>query len=314
MIVDAYTHVWESPEQLGKSCEHLLSRLDRRRKAATGPDEKPPLKLPSAATPHHLAACAPADRAIVVAFKSRFLEANIPNSYVAEYAKEHPEKMVAFASLDPSDPAEALEDLDEAHRVLGMKGVAIAPAAQDFHPASSNAYVVYERVCALGLPVLIHPGIYVAPQHKLEYAKPILLDEVARDFPDLRLVITHFGFPWVGETIVLLEKHPNLYAELSSLLVQSWQAYTALLTAHQYGVMDKLLFGSGFPFSTAAKGIEALYSINQICRGTALPTLPREQLRGIVERPTLSTLGIADVGPVTQDLSREVLLTEDEPA
>ncbi len=100
------------------------------------------------------------------------------------------------------------------------------------------------------------------------------------------------GFPWVNETALLLGKHENVFAETSWLLNEPWQAYQALLTAHQFGVMNKLLFGSGFPNASAAHCIEELYGISHLVHGTNLPTIPREQLRGIVERDTLKLLGI----------------------
>jgi len=75
-------------------------------------------------------------------------------------------------------------------------------------------------------------------------------------------------------------------------LHQPWQAYQALLSAHQYGVMDKLLFGSGFPAASASHCIEDLFSINHMVHGTNLPTIPRDQLRGIVQRNALALLGI----------------------
>ncbi|MGB2987449.1 MAG: hypothetical protein WBE26_16415, partial [Phycisphaerae bacterium] len=81
---------------------------------------------------------------------------------------------------------------------------------------------------------------------------------------------------------------------------QPWQAYQVLLSAYEYGVMDKLLFGSGFPVAAASYCIEALYSINHLVHGTSLPTIPREHLRGIVERDALSLLGIA--GPQREQI------------
>ena len=123
-------------------------------------------------------------------------------------------------------------------------------------------------------------------------------------------MIAHLGAPWVDETILLLAKHTNFFADVSGLFSQPLKAYNALLTAQQYGVMHKLLFGSGFPFSTPAEAIEALYSINQICRGTNLPLIPREQLRGIVERPTLDLLGIPDPAPVPPNSQPAALLAE----
>jgi hypothetical protein len=142
------------------------------------------------------------------------------------------------------------------------------------------------------MPVLIHPGGHLAEAGRLEFARPVLLDEVARTFPELKIVIAQLGEPWVEETVVLLAKHPNIFADISGLLTRPWQAYNALVRAYQYGVIDKLLFGSDFPYTHAAGCIEALYSLNQIAHGSNLPIVPREALRGIVEREALGLLGL----------------------
>jgi uncharacterized protein len=151
---------------------------------------------------------------------------------------------------------------------------------------------VYEVAEELGMPLLIHPGGRFTEESKMEFGRPYLLDEVARTFPKLRLVIAQMGQPWLDETICLLGKHPNVYADISGLLSRSWQAYNTLVTAHQAQVIDKLLFGSNFPFTDATDCIEQLYSINQIAQGTNLPVVPRESLRGIVERDALGLLGL----------------------
>ncbi len=160
------------------------------------------------------------------------------------------------------------------------------------------------------MPVLVHPGSFFSVGSKMEYARPALLDEVAREFPALKLIIAHLGYPWMDECVVLLGKHSNVYADVSGLLHRQWQAFNALLTAYHYGVMDKLLFGSDFPFKSAAAAIEALYGINQFTLGTSLPTIPRQQLKGIVERDTLALLGIASPAPVRQTSSE--LISDEE--
>jgi len=119
----------------------------------------------------------------------------------------------------------------------------------------------------------------------------MLIDEVAREFPSLRIVVSHMGYPWVDETIVLLAKHPNVYADVAGLLRHPWISYNGLMAAYEYGVMDKLLFGSDFPYLSPAECIEALYSINQSI-GVNVKAIPREKLRGIVERDALRLLGI----------------------
>jgi predicted TIM-barrel fold metal-dependent hydrolase len=142
------------------------------------------------------------------------------------------------------------------------------------------------------------------------YAEPILLDEVAREFPELRIVVARLGHPWVAQTITLLGKHPHVYADVAGLLSQPWLSYTALLAAREYGVMDKLLFGSDFPFRAPAACIEALYSLNQFSHGSNLESIPREQLRGIVERDTLALLGIE--GPTTPNAKPKQAIFADE--
>lgn len=284
MIVDCYTHAWENSRQLGR-CVPTNGRSGAPRPTTS--------EASLAGVSKHLAAAKPVDITFILAFKSRHLEAEIPNEWVASYARNNPDRLIGFAGVDPSDPKEAIETLQYARRELAMPGIAIAPAAQDFHPSNSRAMMVYGEAAEAGLPVIFHTGVHILAATKLEYARPALLDEVAREFPTLKIVVAHMGFPWINETLVLLAKHSNVFAEVSWLLSQPWQAYQALLSAHQYGVMDRLLFGSGFPTASASHCIEEIYGINHFCHGTNLPTIPREQLRGIVERDALSLLGIA---------------------
>ncbi len=304
MIVDCYTHTWESADQLGR-CVPLNGRH------APFPE---PLEDPLRATPaRHLVAAEPVDTTIVLGFKTHYLGAEISNDQVASYVSNHPDRLIGFAGIDPSEPKEAIAELHRTRDELSMPGVAVAPAAQDFHPSNSQAMLVYAEAAKLGMPILFHTGVYVTAATKLEYAQPVLLDEVARELPDWKIVIAHMGFPWINETLMLLAKHKNVYAEISWLLSQPWRAYEALVSAYQFGVIDKLLFGSGFPFTSASECIEALYSINHLCHGTNLPTIPREHLRGIVERDALALLGITPTAaqPVSQQATD---IPEDDPA
>ena len=283
MIVDCYTHTWESPEQLGRCVSP-----DGRGHGQDDPDQDPV----AFGAARHWAAVEPVDMTFVLGFKSHYLEADIPNDQISAYVNQHPDRLVGFAGIDPSNPKEAIEEMARARNELSLRGVTVAPAAQDFHPSDSQAMVVYAEAAKLGMPILFDAGIYLSSATKLEYARPVLLDEIARELPDLRMIIAHMGYPWTNETIVLLAKHPNVYAEISWLLAQPWQAYQTLLSAYQFGVMDKLLFGSGFPHDSPSHGIEELYGIAHMIHETNLPTIPREQLRGIVERDALGLLGI----------------------
>ena len=232
----------------------------------------------------------PVDRAIVLGFKSRFLATEVPNRDLADYVRRHPSKLVGFAGIDPCDPT-CLEELAAAQEELNLKGVVVSPALQDFHPSDTRACQVYEACAGRGMPVVFDLG-HRNPAARMEFAKPVLLDQVASEFPRLRMVVTHMGYPWVHETISLLGKHANVFADVAGLLPKRWLTYNALASAYEYGVIDKLLFGSDFPHRSPAACIEALYSVNQMVQGTNLPVIPREQLRGIVERDALVLLGV----------------------
>ena len=248
----------------------------------------------------------------MLAFKSHHLDAEVPNEFVAAYVRQHADRLVGFAAVDPSCPSEAIDDLRRAYEKLGMQGVTVWPAAQDFHPASSGAMRIYAEACRLRTPVIFDLDVQASPTSRMEFARPYLLDEVAREFPGLSIVVSQLGHPWIEETLALLGKHDHVLADISGLLHHQWQAYNALVLAYQAGVMDKLLFGSNFPYTLPAVCIESLYSINHLCHGTNLPTIPREQLRRIVERDALEVLGIESrSAPVTREPNRTVIQTED---
>lgn len=293
MIVDCHTHVWQSPDQLGQlvlgdSLKPSRGRLPRL------PGERSAFRsaVPAADADHHWAQSTSVDKSIVLGFKSRYLRAEIPNRYVSDYVNRFPQKLIGFAGIDPTESA-AADEVKFAKSELRLRGLTLSPSNQDFHPTDTRAMRVYAAAEQLGMPILIHPGSPFTEQSKMEFSRPVLLDEVARTFPRLRIIIAQMGQPWVDETICLLAKHPHLFADVSGLLKRPWQAYNALVSAYQYGVIDKLLFGSDFPYTNATECIEALYSLNQLAQGTNLPVVPRESLRGIVERETLNLLGLA---------------------
>ena len=292
MIVDCHTHVWQSPDQLGQLVLGDLPRPVRPRSLRLPNERANPRGIPAADADYHWSQSTAVDKLIVLGFKSRYLRAEIPNRYVSDYVNRFPQKLIGFAGIDPTE-ANAVDEVKHVKTELRLRGLTLSPANQDFHPSDTRAMRVYAIAEELGMPILMHPGGAFTEQSKMEFGRPYLLDEVCRTFPRLRVIIAQLGQPWVEETICLLGKHANVFADVSGLLKRPWQAYNALVSAYQYGVIDKLLFGSDFPYTNATECIEALYQLNQIAHGTNLPMVPRESLRGIVERDTLSLLGLA---------------------
>ena len=292
MIVDCHTHIWQSPDQLGQLDLGNSARMLRKRLSRITGEKSAWRNVPAADPDHHWAQSGTVDKSIVLGFKSRYLHAEVPNRFVSDYVRRFPQKLIGFAGIDPAEEG-ALEEVQAAKEDLRLQGVTVSPPNQDFHPSDSRAMEVYAAAEKLQMPIIFHPSGQFSERSKLEYGRPYLLDEVARTFPKLRIVIAQLGQPWTDETITMLGKHAHVFADVSGLLGRTWQAYNAMVSAYQHGVIDKLLFGSDFPYTSADECIEALYSINQIAHGTNLPLVPREALRGIVERDALSLLGIA---------------------
>ena len=126
----------------------------------------------------------------------------------------------------------------------------------------------------------------------LEIANPIQLQPLAIEFPRLVMVIAHLGHPWINETLVLIRKHRNLYADISALYYRPWQFYNALVAAMEYGVLHRLLLGSDYPFTTPQQTLDALRVVNRMAENTNLPRIPETAIEQMIHRDTLSLLGI----------------------
>ncbi|MFO0873754.1 MAG: amidohydrolase family protein [Phycisphaerales bacterium] len=283
MITDLHTRVWNAPDQFGAE----ISRLLRLRQSDRW------IRLDASAAALN-AATECVDVAVVHGFRAQRLDAHIPSELIAEVVRAAPDRRLGVAGVDPmaGDPRGQVD----AAAALGMIGISVSPMAAGFHPTHSQAMRLYERCSERGLPVFVSRGVPLSPSGILEFGRPSAWDEVARSFPTVPIVIGELGYPWVDETLVLVGKHENVWAEVSGVASRPWQLYNAMLTAFSLGVMEKLLFGSGFPHETPARAIENLYSLNALGHGTQLPSVPRATVRAIVERDSLRALGVEVAG------------------
>jgi predicted TIM-barrel fold metal-dependent hydrolase len=173
-----------------------------------------------------------------------------------------------------------------------LQGIAVYCAEFGCHPTHSRALRLYEAAEEFKMPVFFHSGAPLLPTAVMDYAQPYLLDEIGRRFPSLRIIIGSMGWPFVEQTLALLEKHKNVYADLTMSPHRVWQVYNVIISVFERGVTDKLLYGSGFPLGSPEAYIEALLGFNRLLGGTNLPAVPREIIRGIIERDTVSVLGL----------------------
>lgn len=239
----------------------------------------------------HLAAAETVDACIVLANPEPSHDE--ANRKLSEYVGEHPERMVGLAVIDPTQDRIDDKTLVSKTEKLGLRGFVLYCSLGGFHPTHSRAMRFYEAVSGMELPVFFHNGSHaLSAEAILEYAQPYLLDEVARAFPDLKLVIGNMGVPFFEQTLAMLSKHENVYADLTIRPTKVWQTYNIVVAAHERNVMDKLLFGSGFPLGHAGECIETLLGFNMLLADMKLPTVPRGSIRNVIERDSLELLGI----------------------
>jgi len=162
------------------------------------------------------------------------------------------DRFVGFASVDPHNP-HAAQQLEADVTRLALRGLKLSPSMQEFRANDrALAYPVYEAASALNIPVVLHCGMTWAPHSKA--TNPMDVEDVAFDFPALKLVIAHFGWPWIDETAMLLLKYDNVFADTSCLYFDApWEFLRHVFTERlpitllERSLRHKVLFGSDYP-------------------------------------------------------------------
>jgi predicted TIM-barrel fold metal-dependent hydrolase len=163
------------------------------------------------------------------------------------------DRFIGFASVDPMTP-DAPKQLESAVTGLGLKGLKLDAALQDFDLNDPAVFEVYEVAASLRIPVLIHTGMSWAPETPLERGQPLLLEKAIRRFPKLSFVLAHWGWPWVWDATALALKYPNVFLDTSCFyydgpteffqFVFSRQIPTTLI---ERSLRNQVVFGSNYP-------------------------------------------------------------------
>jgi predicted TIM-barrel fold metal-dependent hydrolase len=213
------------------------------------------------------------------------------NDATAEFVAAAPDRRIGFLSVLPYRTG-ALDEVERGYHDLGLRGIKVGPNYQNFDPLSREARNLYAHAERLGLPMMFHQGASPIRQAPLRYAHPLLMDEIAILHPELRVVMAHMGHPWQVETIVVIRKHPHVYADVSGLFYRPWSFYSCMRLATEWNVTDKLLLGSDIPIATPAETIEGLRRVNEIIEGTSLPHVPVPEMEALIHRDALAALGL----------------------
>lgn len=169
----------------------------------------------------------------------------ISNEEVAVYTRAFPDRFVGVATVDLSKPVAAVRELERAVQELGCKALRIVPWLWKLPPNHRLYYPLYVKCIELDIPFCTQVG-HTGPLMPSETGRPVpYLDEVALDFPELRIVAGHIGHPWTDEMIGVAWKHDNVYIDTSAYLPR-YYPQQLLQFMQSYGA-DKVMFGSNFP-------------------------------------------------------------------
>jgi predicted TIM-barrel fold metal-dependent hydrolase len=178
--------------------------------------------------------------------------AALSNEEIADLAAHHSDVLIPFGSIDPArgqDGVRAARRLVEEHGVRGFK---FHPSLQDFLPNDPAVYPLYEELQALGVPALFHTGqtgigagLPGGRGIKLRYSDPMLLDDVAADFPGLTIILAHPSVPWQDSAISIATHKANVYIDLSGWSPKYFPPQ--LVRAANSLLKTKVLFGSDYP-------------------------------------------------------------------
>lgn len=281
MIVDVHSHAWEYPTHFGDDFRAQA------RRARAGAEVDLTVRYDE-----YRRAAPPDTRTVVFGGKARLSGLWVDDEYVARYAAAHPDTLVGFLSLDPTQPGWERE-LEDGHRRLGLRGIKLMPMYAGFAPDDPRLDPLWAYATRHRLPVLLHTGTTFVSQAPLDCTLPRHLDRVAIRWPEVTVVMAHLGHPYEGECVAVIRKHPNVYADVSALHYRPFQLYHSLMLVQEYGVWDKVLFGSDYPFTTVAASAAGLRGLNAMLAGTALPRLDPAAVERLIHRDALALLGLA---------------------
>lgn len=217
-----------------------------------------------------------------VSVKSRDLETTwnfrIPNELIADLQNEFGERVIGFAGIDPYKGMTGVRDLEFAVKELGLKGLNLQLYELKMQADDKKLYPLYAKCCELDIPVNLHTSINFTDKSPMRCGHPAAVDEVALDFPELRIICGPPGWPWVNELIGVAWRHPNVYIAIESvrpaLLAKANSGYEALFTYGNSVLQDKMIFGSGWPLLPMRQGIAEMASLPW--KPEVLPKLFRE--------------------------------------
>ncbi len=192
----------------------------------------------------------------LAAFERKFGHpTGISNKYLYEFVKVHPDRLVGLGSLHPDGDYNLEEEFEKCINDYGFKGFSFY-SLSGFYPDDERLYPVYEKGERYGSVFLFHTGVGDCGSMNNKYADPIYLDNLAAEFPELKIVMAHVGYPWVDKAIQIAFCNANVFLEISGLMIFESFSNTPVVKEtltkilNRVTLNEKTVFGSDGPRPT----------------------------------------------------------------
>ncbi|CAF4262180.1 unnamed protein product [Adineta steineri] len=179
----------------------------------------------------------------------------ISNEEVSTFVSQSNGRLVGVGSVDITRPNLIMREIRRCIEKYNFKAIRVLPWLFQVPPTDRRFYPVYAACCELNVPFCTQIG-HTGPLMPSEVGRPIYLDQVALDFPDLTIVAGHIGYPWTDEAIAVATKHPNVYIDTSAYTIQRYPR--ALIEYMRNHGSKKVLFGSNYPMIDPVKALDGL--------------------------------------------------------
>ncbi len=190
------------------------------------------------------------DRAVLINYVAPEIIGFTPevNQFVAEYVKAAPDRLIPCGSVHPRHSTNVMADMEQIVR-LGIKMIKVHPPHQllfpnDYLSGVKELEIIYRAAEANGIPVMFHTGTSIFPGARNRYGDPMYVDDVAVDFPKLKILLAHGGRPlWMDTAFFLVRRHPNVHLDISGIPPKTLLRYFPRLEE----ISTKTLFGTDWP-------------------------------------------------------------------
>jgi len=223
------------------------------------------------------------------------------NELAIELQEKFPENIAGIIGAEPLDEKNVfninrLREFKSAVKEHGIKGILFTPPYGHFYANDKSIYPFYEAVVELDAVVYFHHAggagggggaAYHAP---LKYARPIILDDVVIDFPELRINVEHMGYPWTEELLALMKHAPNVYTDIAELFSRPILLAWYLTMAKEYGVINRVFWGSDYVGEDVSEYFKKVQreitwirnNLNETLERSGWPTLSQDEIDGML--------------------------------